>query len=529
MYDPGTLLLSATASVLALLLVRWVYMRLMPRPIGGVPHNPVVSVWGDIPEITRETRGRTFGEYLADQVRKHGPIFQILIGRHPIIVVSDLTEVERILLKGKNTDQSKRTNEIFATVIPGGQIALPADEAWRRHRRLTGPSMSKRYLGRMAGRVAAGAGGLVRLWNAKVDLVGLGGGAFDADMDLQLATMDTIVNITMGTSPGCIDTAYTSLPSSLPSTSSAILHIPQPPSPPIHLALRAMMASIERSATAAFPFLTARLIWASPTWRKHYTLFSTFFDEGIAEARRKEESEGKGLATDADCVVDMVVQRETREGAEKLGKREIVDELMTYVIAGQDTTASALAWHVKFLPQDPEIQQRLHDEVCAIFGRDGELNFEAIDDSERVPVLEAVVAETLRCAKVASSTGRELLDDEVIMGRVIPKGTQLMFPFSHMSNDESSWGPDASRWRPSRWLNPDGSFNRAAGPSIPFGLGQRSCFGQRLAILQMKMFVAALSRDFIFRNIPQKVDVFDAVELVTRQPKVCYVSLERWG
>lgn len=75
--------------------------------------------------------------------------------------------------------------------------------------------------------------------------------------------------------------------------------------------------------------------------------------------------------------------------------------------AGQDTTASALAWHVKFLPQDPEIQRRLHDEVCAIFGQDGELNFEAIDDSERVPVLEAVVAETLRCAKVGSLTGRE--------------------------------------------------------------------------------------------------------------------------
>lgn len=93
-----------------------------------------------------------------------------------------------------------------------------------------------------------------------------------------------------------------------------------------------MMASIERASTAAFPSLTARLIWASPAWRKHYALFSTLFDDGIAEARKKEESEGKGLATDADCVVDMVVQRETREGAEKVGKGEVVDELMTYVM-----------------------------------------------------------------------------------------------------------------------------------------------------------------------------------------------------
>lgn len=122
-----------------------------------------------------------------------------------------------------------------------------------------------------------------------------------------------------------------------------------------------------------------------------------------------------------------------------------------------------------------------------------------------------------------------------------------MFPFAYMSNEESSWGPDASSWRPSRWLSPGGFFNRAAGPSIPFGLGQRSCFGQRLAvikvfcftiitqsadgmlqILQLKMFVAALSRDFFFRSVPEEVDLFDAVELVTRQPKMCYVSLERW-
>lgn len=75
--------------------------------------------------------------------------------------------------------------------------------------------------------------------------------------------------------------------------------------------------------------------------------------------------------------------------------------------AGQDTTASALAWLVKFLPQDPEIQRQLRNKVCAIFGQDGELNYEAIDDSERVPVLEAVVAETLRCAQLVAQTGRE--------------------------------------------------------------------------------------------------------------------------
>jgi hypothetical protein len=124
-----------------------------------------------------------------------------------------------------------------------------------------------------------------------------------------------------------------------------------------------------------------------------------------------------------------------------------------------------------------------------------------------------------------------------------------MFTTALMSTQQSEWGPDAKQWRPSRWLTPEGAFNRSAGTNIPFGLGQRSCFGQRLAvsriralklvtsielcvailqILQIKMFVASMSRAFFFKPVPHKVDVWSAVELVTRQPNVCYVSLERW-
>ena len=77
MYELNGLLLSAFTFIAALLLVRWIYVWLLPQPMAGIPHNPVLSVWGDIPEITRETKSKTFGEYLADQVRKHGPIFQV--------------------------------------------------------------------------------------------------------------------------------------------------------------------------------------------------------------------------------------------------------------------------------------------------------------------------------------------------------------------------------------------------------------------------------------------------------------------
>jgi cytochrome P450 len=242
-----------------------------------------------------------------------------------------------------------------------------------------------------------------------------------------------LVNITMGSSPGCIDAAHEALSICL-LESSDVVQLPDVESPPLHEALRAMMESIERASAAAFPWLTARLfIWTSPEWRKQYDMLSTFFNQAVAQARARENavaSSGDGLSTDADCVLDMIIQREARGGAENFGKGEMLDELMTYVMsvtciftalllltyrvflsAGQDTTAASLAWLVKFLPLDAEIQHRLHDEVCTVFGPDSNsedpLDFNLLDNPERVPILEAVVAETLRCAGVASLMGRE--------------------------------------------------------------------------------------------------------------------------
>ncbi|KAF8597484.1 cytochrome P450 [Ceratobasidium sp. AG-I] len=519
--------LSTVAAVVitAVPLSRLIYTSLLPKPIPGIPHNPITSILGDVPQITRVTKEKTFGEHLADEINKHGRIFQMFLGRQKMLVLSDHVEVERILVHGKNTEQSTRTIQAFAAVVPMGQIALPTNEAWKRHRRLTGPSMSKRYLERMSTRIITGASNLTRLWGAKLDLAGAG--AFDADLDLQLATMDIIVNIMTGASGGSIDAAYNSLPSSLPPFAT-IAPISKSPSPPLHASIRVMMASIEHASESMSPSWAARLAWISPTWRRHYAYLSTFFNAKITEAKEKGEEE-TGLATDADCVVDMAVQREEREGMGSMGKEEFVDELMSYVIGGQDTTATALAWHVKFLPQDPDIQRQLHDEVCAVFGQDEALYVEAIEDSGRVPILEAVAAETLRCAQVVLMTARTLTADEVILGKVIPKGTQLLIPTGMMSNQESSWGSDASKWNPRRWLNSDGSFNRTAGPNFPFGFGQRACFGQKLATLQLKIFIATLSRAFYFKDVPEEVGAFNPVELVTRQPKMCYVSLERWG
>ncbi|KAG8706820.1 hypothetical protein FRC08_000846 [Ceratobasidium sp. 394] len=509
---PGYLLPLAAGLSLAII-ARSAYVWLLPKPLPNIPHNPVTGFLGDLPELGRYMKGgdKRLGDYLETQVLKHGPICQVMAGRAALVIIADRVEYERLLLKTKSTEQSRWTGDVFGVVIPTGQIALPTNEVWKRHRQLTGPSMSRRYLERMSTRVSAGAYNLVRLWTRKAELVG--DKAFDADKDLKLAIVDTILSITMGDTPSFIDVVYASLPTS--SSSLALdancARFPQSDLPPLHKSLREMMESIERI---------------------QFNIFSQELGDRVVGFAPCGGHPGDGLATDADCVVDMITQREAREGAEKFEKGELLDELMTYVLAGQDTTSAALSWLLKYLPLDTDIQRRLHDELCTAFGlvSDGDepLDFNVLNDSSRVPVLEAVVAETLRCAKIAPAIGRELIADEVVLGRHIPKGTQITLVLGYMSMQESDWGPDAKTWRPARWLRDDGSFNSAAGPSFAFGIGHRACFGQRLALLQLKTYVATLSRAFMFKPLPPEVDDWGSVLKVTREPKSFHVSLGKW-
>ncbi|KAH7334113.1 cytochrome P450 [Rhizoctonia solani] len=518
-------------------LVGMTYSWLLPKPLANIPHNPVTSIWGDLPAIAKAKKGgrRPFMDSVCDVISMRDRIVQILIGRHILVIISDIKETERLMFDSRVTELPKRINQAFGIVLPNGQLAMRTDDKWKRHRRLAGPSMSRRYLERMSTRISTSANNLAKLWKAKMNIAGAC--AFDACLDIQLATMDNIVGLTTGAPLGCIEATLAALTTGH-IQSTGVMHFPHPNPPPLFRAILRMLETIEAATKALSPSLYGRFVkFTSASWRKEYATLSAFVNNQISESRKREEMNmgeklGSILSTDADCVVDMIIQREAREGVEAFGEGEIHDELLLYVFGGQDTTAALLRWLVKYLPQDPEIQHRLHKEVCSEFGGEDDvgeyLDFNAIDDPERMPLLEAVIVETLRCAGVAAQTGRELIQDATILGRFVPRGTQLVFAMALMSRDKEAWGPDADEWRPTRWLTPDGAFDRSAGPSLPFGLGQRSCFGQRLAMLQAKIFTATLSRSFFFKPVPPEVDSWEAYETVTKQPEQCYVSLEGW-
>ncbi|CAE6397568.1 unnamed protein product [Rhizoctonia solani] len=480
-----------------------------PKPLPNFPHNPITSILGDLPEILRMIKsGKTLSEYYGLLFERHGPIIQMFIGWHMSLVVADRGEAERLMIKFKNVDFPPTVFHMFEPLIPLSIMGLPGKDTWKHHRRVMGPTMNRRFLTRMEPHVFEMANKLVKLWERKYQIAG--DRAFTADLDLGLASMNSLAIIGVGASLDPLDRIPASVTSAEQTEKSGTIDIPVESSTPMF---------------DGIPFL-----WLSPSWRRDLHLIRSFLMDKISEARKREVNPGM-LPTDAECVLDMLLLPDARDGTNQFDEKELLDELAAFLISGS-TVGKVLAWFVKYMPQDPEIQQRLHNEMCDIFDSnkdDVSKCLAELNSPDKVPILEAVMAETLRCAQVTSATVRSLLSDDVIGGHHAPKGTTLIFPLWFFATQESTWGSDSHIWRPSRWLALDGSFSPNLGSAYyPFGLGHRSCFGQKLGVMQLKLFIAALSYAFFFKPVPPEVDVWHSGSFITSHPKKCYVSIERW-
>ncbi|KAG9076227.1 hypothetical protein FS749_012032 [Ceratobasidium sp. UAMH 11750] len=195
-------------------------------------------------------------------------------------------------------------------------------------------------------------------------------------------------------------------------------------------AVQTLLAHLARGPILPFPSITFPIyLRLSPAWQKSRELLHSFIVGRIAAARERAKLVSE-LEDGTDCVLDMLVQQEQHEGPETskaMQESEWFDEILVFFLTGQTPPATVLTWFVKYIATDMDIQRRLRAEVCAAFGT-SPVTLETVEDSDKMPVLQAVVAETLRCSMTAGVIVRQLLVDEIIMGSRAPKGTELLVP-----------------------------------------------------------------------------------------------------
>ena len=163
---------------------------------------------------------------------------------------------------------------------------------------------------------------------------------------------------------------------------------------------------------------------------------------------------------------------------------ELRDELVTMLIAGHETTATALAWVFAFVLRHPDVAARLGDELGGTLRSDGEPDLAKLTSNE---YLDAVVKESLRLRPIVPDVVRRVQSPITVAGYEIPEGAFLT-PCIHLAHRRAESWPEPDRFRPERFLgakvDPYAWF--------PFGGGIRRCLGMAFAMYEMKIVVGVM-------------------------------------
>jgi cytochrome P450 len=234
--------------------------------------------------------------------------------------------------------------------------------------------------------------------------------------------------------------------------------------------LRAVLSRLLDEGTLLLFLATAfdRDLWWFPPWRR-FTAARAEADELVYEQIRRRRADPAG-----DDVLSLLIQS-SGEGDDALSDDELRDELMTLLIAGHETTATALAWAFERLTRHPEAMARLRSSIEA-----GESDY-----------LDAVIKETLRVRPVVMEVGRDLTEPVELAGHLVPAGTRVMSSIALVQRASDSW-PDPLAFRPERFLG----AQPAPYTWIPFGGGPRRCIGASFATQEMAAIIPVVLDHF---------------------------------
>ena len=197
-----------------------------------------------------------------------------------------------------------------------------------------------------------------------------------------------------------------------------------------------------------------------------------------------------GDARDIPDFLDLLMRYHDPETGRRMNPDELRNNLVTFIFAGHETTALALAWSLYLLAFDSEWQDRLRNEARSVLeGRPA-----GGDDANRLPVTKAVINEALRLYPPAALLARKARRRDKLGGRDVRPGDAIYLPIYALHRNRCIWeNPDM--FDPGRFLG-EGRRNRYA--FIPFGGGRRVCIGANFAIMEATLVLATIVSKFRF-------------------------------
>nr|QZM07479.1 cytochrome P450 monooxygenase CYP4BN53 [Lasioderma serricorne] len=403
----------------------------------------------------------------------YGGFFKTRIGPiSPILFVSDVKIVEWLLSSNKHIQKAFQYK--FLSRWLGLGLLTSTGNKWRTHRKIITPAFHFKILEDFIGIFNKASDILVEKLKNEV-----GKDSFDVYPYISLCTLDVICESAMGTEVKAQEHSDSEYVQSVREMGRIVA---------------------ERAVTIkTFDFIYK----FTKDYRTEKRCLQVLHDytNNVIKNRRKEieQTNYNEETTKSDeygrkrklAFLDLLI-KESIATQNYLSDTELREEVDTFMFEGHDTTASAISFLLYSLSMYPDVQKKVVDELDQIFADDPKRQ-PTYQDIQDMKYLEMVIKETLRLYPSVPVYGRELVEDDIIAGVKVPKGTTIAIAaFATQRNPRLFQEPE--RFLPERF----DSNNKLASPYafIPFSAGPRNCIGQKFAIFEMKSTVSKILRHY---------------------------------
>ncbi|CAF2036107.1 unnamed protein product [Rotaria magnacalcarata] len=196
--------------------------------------------------------------------------------------------------------------------------------------------------------------------------------------------------------------------------------------------------------------------------------------------------------------------------------------MLAFMVAGYETTSTALAWFIHFMSKHPHVQEKIKEELMS----NGDSQNLTLDQLDALVYLDCVINEAFRYFPPIEGTIRTLTVDDRLpdSGIQLYKGDSVYIPLYNLAHDSRYWSIDPELFCPERFLSEDSSHNPYA--LLPFGGGHRQCIGQDLGRFELKVIIARMMQQVTFVDGGPKVNSGGHLTRFTILPKHVGVAIE---
>lgn len=403
--------------------------------------------------------------------QQYGPVFRMRLGPNNVLVVADHDVVAGLL---KDRPDGFRRPALLVDIIEemglkSGVITAEGN-AWQHQRRMVMASFTP-------GNVRSYFHSLLKVtkrlrgrWQKAAD----NGTTIDLQADFMRFTVDAVAGLAFGSDINTLE-----------SDDDAIQQ---------HL--DRIIPALFKRVNAILPYWRFIKLPADRQLDRSVAVVNEAIQGFIAKARERLTANPSLREQPNNLLESMIVAADQRESG--VTNDDVAGNVITMLLAGEETTATTLSWMVYLLMRNPDALQRAQDEARRITGDLSDLTPEALAE---LKFIDACTHETLRLKPTGPFNILVALNDTTVAGVAVPKGMWIWCVFRHDSVAECYF-PDPKAFKPQRWLEADAtSMAQARRVSMPFGSGPRVCPGRYLAMLEIKLAMLMLLRDFDIESV----------------------------